>query len=326
MTSTDIRAERRLGIGGSDVAAILCLSRRRGPLDIWRAKLGLDDPGAEKPCMRRGKFLEPALLDWYAAETGQNPERDVVLVDDWRRAQIDGRLTDRVVEGKTVSVHAWRSGEWGDPGTDQIPEDHLCQVQWQMDMAGVDLADVVVAVLPDDPDEVMGLSAAEVMEQCDQHVYQIHRRRPVCDVIRDRCAKFWTLNVLKAVPPDARDYAEAETMWWQARAGSEIRATPEIAQWVAALQVARNVAKAAREVEDRAKFRIAEFMQDHETLSGPNGSWLAWKNQKRAAYSVPASESKPMRFLRWWQKSPEFAAIAETQIDIPIPQIPQETP
>jgi len=58
-------AERKRGIGGSDAAAILGLSKFRTPLQVYLDKIGQAPPIEETAPMRWGKKLEPLILDEY---------------------------------------------------------------------------------------------------------------------------------------------------------------------------------------------------------------------------------------------------------------------
>jgi hypothetical protein len=59
--------ERRGGIGGSEIAAILGLDAFSGPLDVWLAKV----EGYQRPVnddMLRGLCLEAGIADWYGRQ------------------------------------------------------------------------------------------------------------------------------------------------------------------------------------------------------------------------------------------------------------------
>lgn len=314
-------SDRTAFVGSSDVAPILGLSPWKTPLDVYFAKLGELD-GKETPATRRGKFLELALIARYAHDNGTSISE--IAFDHsayrfgWRHAQLDGLLPDRTLEAKTVGRHAYRHGDWGDAGTDQIPEAYLCQVQWGLDLAQRDRADVVVAVLPDDPDDVLGLTAAEVIEVCDVITYSVRRHQGIIDAMVERCAHFWNVNVQKRIPPDPTTYAEAEALYWKARhKGAAIPATDEMVQWLTALQFGRELEKRGAAIIERAKFNLAEFMKDHEVLTGPDGKspWLEWKEQERKGFTVAPAKYKTMRLGKWWNKTAhaQFACDAARQ-------------
>jgi len=223
--------------------------------------------------------------------------------DDWRSAQLDGatlsawREADQcVVEGKTVGRHAWAHGDWGDEGTDQIPEPYLCQVQWGMDLAKLNTTIVVVAVMPDDPDRVLGLSAADVLKECYLTNYRVPRHHGIVDAIVTKCAEFWTKNVQGRIPPDPTTYAEAERLYWKVRRKDAIVATEEAHRHIDRLSYFRMAQKVAKKCEEREKLWLAEHMKDHGAIVSETGEQLlTWKTQTRASYTVAASESKPMR-------------------------------
>lgn len=64
-------AARRNGIGASDVAAILGVDPRRGPLAVYTEKVGAGDPVTETKLMRRGRRLQSVIAEEYAEETGR---------------------------------------------------------------------------------------------------------------------------------------------------------------------------------------------------------------------------------------------------------------
>ena len=63
-------AARKSGVGGSDAAAILGLSRWASPLSVWMKKVGLDEETTENEAMKWGSLLEPLVIAQAAEETG----------------------------------------------------------------------------------------------------------------------------------------------------------------------------------------------------------------------------------------------------------------
>lgn len=63
-------AQRRTGIGGSDVAAILGLSPWRTPYQVWEDKTGRSDDQEETPALYWGRLLEDPIRQAYADRTG----------------------------------------------------------------------------------------------------------------------------------------------------------------------------------------------------------------------------------------------------------------
>src|SRR5574343_969068 len=120
---------RRAGIGGSDVAGILGLSKWLSPLDIWEAKKGLRGEQSQNHAMAWGSRLEASIRDFWASKHGITvtpslffeSEKNPVL-----RASLDGWINDQEI----LEIKTSRTSEgWGEEGTDEIPTPYICQVQ-----------------------------------------------------------------------------------------------------------------------------------------------------------------------------------------------------
>lgn len=147
-------AARRGGIGASEAAALLGLSRWTSPLQLWAEKRGLTPPSAETPEMRRGRRLEPLVAEDVAAATGltvldhgrhtiawstETPCLYASLDREMRHPQ----LGPGVLECKTTKAYLGK--HWPDAalsgfdttvGLGQVPVDAFCQVQHQMLVTG----------------------------------------------------------------------------------------------------------------------------------------------------------------------------------------------
>lgn len=106
---------RHMGIGGSDVAALLGVSKWKSELDLWLEKTNqTDDLAVENEVMQWGTIIEPVIRNHFAAVTGkrvlevkamlQCPQRSYML------ANIDGLTEDdngnpAILEVKTASEY-----------------------------------------------------------------------------------------------------------------------------------------------------------------------------------------------------------------------------
>lgn len=138
-------AQRRTGIGSSDIAAVCNLSKWMSPFRLYLDKLGLLPEDADSDPMKFGRWLEPVVANAYADATGlivQEPARltyrhplQAHCMASPDRLVFGGRNADgvldsgaRILECKT----AHSSEGWGPSGTDQVPMPYLLQVQWQL--------------------------------------------------------------------------------------------------------------------------------------------------------------------------------------------------
>lgn len=180
---------RMKGIGGSDVAAIMGLSRYKSPYTVWAEKRGLfAEDISGKASVRWGNILEPVVREHFAAA---HPEFEVnatgamfVSTDrPWAFANLDGVINDQdgneyVLEIKTASERM--SKDW----EDGVPLYYLTQVTHYMSVTG--MAGAYVAVL-------IGGS--------DYREYFIPRDEDDVKAVDDTVDAFWHLHVESDVPP-----------------------------------------------------------------------------------------------------------------------------
>lgn len=154
--STQQIADRRLGIGSSDVATVLGLSPYQGntPLALWLEKTGMAvEVERDEMALDLGHLLEPVLLGVFERQSGltvltHGDGVESVSHPDhpWRRANLDGRIKDKraAVEVKVVGVGMMR--DWDVNSDDGIPHYVRVQVAWQMHVADLDVVFVVALI------------------------------------------------------------------------------------------------------------------------------------------------------------------------------------
>lgn len=109
--------ERRKGIGGSDVAAVLGLNPYRTPIDLWKDKTGRAEETPQSESAYWGSTLEEIVAKEFSARTGMKIQRlnqslstafdekigasDVRIPRGWARANIDRAIVNPAIS-KTV--------------------------------------------------------------------------------------------------------------------------------------------------------------------------------------------------------------------------------
>jgi putative phage-type endonuclease len=201
---------RRTACGASEAAVIAGVSKWRTPIEIFQAKT-LDARIEETLPMELGTLLEEPIASVYRKRTG----KQTAIVDTIRhsdpafafaiatpdRAVFSGEpplvipgadglsleqlgAAERLCEIKSTTYRL--KGEWGIPGTDEIPADYLCQVTWQMGVTGQKVADVAVLIDKDD----FRIYTVPYQEQLFLDLYACVER-------------FFVEHVLAGVPPPA---------------------------------------------------------------------------------------------------------------------------
>jgi putative phage-type endonuclease len=146
-------AARNTGIGASEIAAAAGLSPYQTPLELYLRKRGEIPPFEGNDATRMGTLLEPVVKSEFKRITGivpidENPAMYRSGLYEWMTATPDMIVTDtELAEVKTAS---WRMrSSWGDEHSDAIPDQYLCQTQWQMAVMGPEFVSVHVPVLFD---------------------------------------------------------------------------------------------------------------------------------------------------------------------------------
>ena len=141
---------RKCGIGGSDVAAILGISKWNSAISLWLDKTNQTNESVEEnEAMQWGTIMEPIIRKHFAEVTGktvvevkamlQHPEYPFMLAD------VDGLTTDdegnpAILEIKTASEY--KRSEW----ENDIPSYYQTQVQHYLCVTGVQKAYVAVLI------------------------------------------------------------------------------------------------------------------------------------------------------------------------------------
>ena len=139
VSHNDVKTDRHLFIGGSDIASVMGLSRYKTPLRLWAEKTGrLEQPDlSDNEAVETGVKLEQFVADMFSAKTGKTvrraPKKYTHPKYSYMAAHIDRLITgtDELLECKTAS--AFKKNEWDG---DEIPKEYILQVMWYLGITG----------------------------------------------------------------------------------------------------------------------------------------------------------------------------------------------
>lgn len=283
--------DRMSGIGGSDAAAVMGLSKWKTPLDVFMEKRGEVAPVLDSEPMKWGRLLEPVVRQEYAEQSGQvvrlapnevirHPKLPFMLCTP------DGVTeSGRLYEGKCART----SDGWGEPGSNQIPDAYLIQVQHSLIVTKLSVADVAVLI---------GGS--------DFRVYEVPADPELQELIVDVETAFWR-DVMAGEPPAPTTAADAQRRYRSARPGSERTATQEIEDIVSNLRRIRSQLTELEGIEDMQKALVMGFLGDAEILTDLSGKPLAtWKQTKGATrFDAAAFKADSPDLYAQYQKTGE---------------------
>ena len=273
------KAERRLGIGGSDVAAIFGLSSYKTRYQLYLEKLGLLDTDSNtNELMYWGNRLESIIIDEFEKRNNvevETPDTVIHPCFDFMRANLDGYIpaTNHVLEIKCANYHAMK--QWGEPGSDNIPLPYLLQVAHYV--ACTNAKGAVIAVL---------VGGNEYREYYYKRNYDLEN-----DMIEEISA-FWDCVMSKTEPP-AVSMVDITLKFPMHIRFKEVIAQQEHFNAIEQYNHAKREIKALKELQEEAKFVIASHMKDAEMLVDIDSNVLAtYKTNKAGNRTMSIKENK----------------------------------
>lgn len=267
LTRADWLKLRRRGIGGSDVAAIIGISKWRTPLDIYNDKTEegepADDQEEDNPSMEWGRRLEPVIREKYADATGfrvSKPEAMFInTAHPFMIADVDGICEDgRILECKTA-----RSGkDWGEEGTDEIPQYYQTQVQHYMAVTGAQACDVAVLI-----------------GGGDFRIYTVERDQELIDLLIKEESAFWNQHVVPHIPPAPVSLSEIAAAF-PTSDGKEKEASDQIADALNEMVVTEREIADKKAHLDELKAEVQGYMESSEKLLVNGVPAATWKSSK----------------------------------------------
>lgn len=283
-------------LSASRVAAVLGFSKWSTPFDAWRKiieeekpgileRLGIDPPErTENAAMIFGLAFEDAICR-LVEELGEKKvyDREAFYEHEsqpYISAHIDGRIGPlTLIENKTTNIRSWRDG-WGEPGSEQIPENYMLQIQQQMACTGADECIVNVLVFPRMADEFEAAGAEIVQQENGMsmnfdpwqwsdtlvemgffHSYPIKRNDDLISLMLEKTAAWWAEYIEGEKIPPAACYKDIQVMLTNP-CGTMV-ATKDMERICALDKALADEIKSATEKRAEYKTLIGQFMKDN---------------------------------------------------------------
>ena len=272
LINQDFSVDRTKYIGGSDIGAILGLSRFRSPLEVWMEKTGKKTKKLDSLPLRFGSFAEEFVASEYARATGFrlihdesiyiHPEH-VFMSAHMDRFVLEGGASTptRILECKTA--HPFSSGDWGEAGSDEVPMSYLCQCIWYMAITSINQVDLAV-----------------LFGNSDFRIYQITRDLGLENTVLEKASLFWNDYVLKDTPPPAQSEADCQTLFSKGDPKKSLEAQSETLELAKRVALLNSEISAREEAISSIKQAIMSEMGEAETLTYQGKVLATWKAPK----------------------------------------------
>lgn len=270
---------RKSGIGGSDCAAILGLSKWKTPFQVYLDKVIEDIPeDNHSPFIEWGNRLEPLVIQAFCDKTGKKCELEPRTLRHpkypWMLANIDARVVgeNAILECKTAGQ--FMAKEWSKEGGDSLPESYMLQCAHYAEVCDVDI--VYVAVL---------------IGGNDFRIYHYVRNQDIGHAIIEAEKKFWNEHVIPQVPPMPVNVEDSARLWNHICNGTSVEADYEIVNSINKIKALKSKLKSELDVIQQQinneVMIVHNHMKDAELLNDINGNTLAtWKNQTTNRFDV----------------------------------------
>jgi putative phage-type endonuclease len=291
---------RQNSIGGSDIAAILGLSKYKSPLDVFNEKTGRTEITDEmnEPCYW-GTVMETVLVSEFEKRMGfkVNTDNPQVFHHDnkFMAANIDGifdtgdpEMGMAILECKTAS--SFMANEWGEEGTNQVPVGYKLQCQHYLSVYDLKLAFVAVLIGGND-----------------FRVYVVHREDELIEKMNAAISEFWNEFVLKDIePPEGIQDQEAHVEMIAAIKGSSV--VVDDVSILNNIDLIKSLKAEKKEIEAKLKDAtgfVQEAMGENENFLDVNGDPLCtWKESKRRAVDAKLLEKElPDTYKKYLKES-----------------------
>lgn len=274
-------SERRKGLGGSDVAAMLGLSKYRSPYQLWLDKTGRSGDDEAGEAAYWGNTLEDIVAKEFAKRNGVKVQRVKDLIKhpeiDFAFANIDravinpdisgnvriknGALTtDQILECKTANQ--FLQNQWGDDA-ESIPDYYLTQCQWYLGNTQTDICHLAVLI------------GGQKFKQ-----YKITRDDELISILHDEAKTFWHDFVLADNPPDPTTIDDCLHRWARHTDGKVIDADQSLIELITEYKEMKAVLKDGEAEADALKLEIVKRIEDAEcVVIDGNKKLLSYKAQ-----------------------------------------------
>lgn len=289
--------QRRAGLGGSDIGAILGLSKFKTPVDVFLEKTGRVAGQEESLQMRFGTYAEDFVAQEYSAKTGRAVQRftsmlhhptapllgnvdRLVIPEGQKRAAHQREIrTDLGLECKTASAFATFDGsEWGLEGTDQIPASYLVQCATYMALTGCSLWDLAV-----------------LFGNQEVRIYNLKRDKDLEEEIVARADEWWNRHVVADVAPEPTCLADCKALF-KTVTDKAVDADESLIAWATVAEDACKKAAEYQSIADGAKTHLLAAMKDASILCLDGNRVFRRKLIQKKEYIVAASSYVDARF------------------------------
>jgi putative phage-type endonuclease len=283
-------------IGGSDISALLGLSRWKSAHSLYLHLIGELPPTKDNPAMERGRKLEPVVASIFQANHEEycvfehgivtHREHDFLIGSpDFLLSDMDSNYgTDYTpvsgLEIKTADIS--KANEWGEEGTDEIPVEYLIQCQWYAGLLGVPDWHLAVGFVKPGSKKIVGYRE-----------YYIKSDPARYEAMKQMAVDFWNNHVVPQIAPEIVTADAATVEYYRKKERSKdamIYSDEALDEKINSLRVRQAQRKEAERMEELEKTQLIAMLGSAEGIidrfTGKNA--LTFKEQSTTSFDHKA--------------------------------------
>lgn len=257
-------AMRNKGIGGSEAACIIGMSKWKSPFQLWLEKTGQVEPEdlSDKECVHWGNVLEQAVADRFSELSGKKVRRQGMLQDElypFMFANVDRWVVGENAGLECKTTNAFNKDEWEG---DNIPDAYYCQCQWYMMVTGADKWYIACLI---------GGNSFVWKE--------VPRNEETITALRDAAIIFWTKVAEKQMPEvdGSKNCSEALLRSFPGGQMDEVMLPDDTADFANLLEMKKLYKDLEKQIKEQEN-KIKKALGDNEVARTTNYK-ITWKTQ-----------------------------------------------
>jgi len=273
------REARKSGLGSSDIARIMC----GHSVDVALEKLASEDDDYESVNLddaweiRIGKIAEPLILSAYEKRMGceleKSPPRVTHPEYPYIFCHLDSRWPGvRTVEAKTCGHY--RIGEFGDAGTDQVPDYELWQAHVFNACENTNETDIAVCFVT-----MEATRALILRERPPIHIYKVQRDFELEAMLIRKATMVWEYIQAGCTPPP-ENLEDVKRLYRRGVVTKTAQATEELYDhYLNLIDVNDKISDLEKKKRDEQMI-LQSFMKDAGELRYGDRLLATWKNDR----------------------------------------------
>lgn len=284
----DFLKDRKTGIGGSDIGAILGENEHKLAYEVYLDKVEENEVEISNEAIVWGKLLEDPIAVRYQELTG----RQIFVTGLFRHKEYPFLIAhpDRIIpqekmglEIKTAGYHS--RALWGEDRTQQIPLHYYLQIAHYMFVLDYDRWDIAVLI-----------GGQEL------RIYTFERSKEADDIILEASKDFWENHVLKKIPPSF-DYGNPRALEilkkkYNAVSDTVVTFDDNLLHWKEVWVESKELAKRYEKQAEMAQAHLLDVMKEANEGRFSDGSSFIRKLIKTKEYQVQAKEYVKFEFKK----------------------------